>query len=73
MILFVKFSVKIYRYVPYGLILSVSDMLKILSAKVRDHFLNELAFVTNRCLAHDAFRKIPRAIKKIPKYITVRK
>ena len=55
------------------LILSISDMLKILSAKVGDHFLKKLAFVTNRCLAHDAFRKIPRAIKKISKYITVRK
>ena len=38
-----------------SLILLASEMLKIQRAKVEAHFLKKLAFVTNRCLAQDAF------------------
>ena len=42
------------------LILLISEMLKILLAKVDAHFCKKLAFVTNKCLAQDTFGKCPR-------------
>ena len=55
-----------------SLILLVSEMFKIPRAKVEVHFLKKLAFVTNKCLAHNAFRKFPRATENLSKYIAVR-
>ena len=55
-----------------SLILLVSEMLKIPRAKVEVHFLKKLAFVTNKCLAHNAFRKFPRATENLSKYIATR-
>ena len=43
-----------------SLILPVSEMLKIPRAKVEADFFNTVAFVTNKCLAQDAFEKCPR-------------
>ena len=40
-----------------SLILLVSEMLKIPRPKFEAHFLKKRAFVTNRCLAQDAFEK----------------
>ena len=40
-----------------SLILIVSEMLKIPGAKVEAHFLKKLGFVTNKCLAQDAYGK----------------
>ena len=37
------------------LILLVSEMLKIPRDKVEDHFLKNIAFITNKCLLQDAF------------------
>ena len=45
-----------------SLILLISEILKIPRAKVEAHFLQKLAFVTNKCLAQDAFGKCPRTI-----------
>ena len=50
-----------------SLILLVSEMLKIPRAKVK-----ELAFVTNKCLAQDAFGICPRKTEKLSKYKAVR-
>ena len=47
-----------------SLILLVSEMLKIPKTKVKAHFLKKLNFVTNTCLAQDAFRKCQRTKKK---------
>ena len=55
-----------------SLILLVSEMLKIPRVKVDVHFLKKLAFVTNKCLAHNAFRKFPMATENLSKYIAVR-
>ena len=55
-----------------SLILLVSEMLKIPSAKVEAHFLKKLAFVTNKCLAQDVFGKCPRTTANISKYTAVR-
>ena len=54
------------------LILLISEMLKIPRAKVEAHFLKKLAFVTNKCLAQDAFRKCPRTTGNLSKYPVVR-
>ena len=56
-----------------SLILLVFEMLKISRAKVKAHFLKKFAFVTNRCLAQDAFRKFPRTTENLSKYTAVRK
>ena len=67
-----KFFVTTYEYVPYGprvvLILLVSEMQKIQRAKVEAHFLKKLAFVTNECLARDAFS----TTENLSKYKSVR-
>ena len=55
----------------FSLILSVSEMLKIPRAKVEAHFLEKIAFVTNKCLAQDAFRKCPRTTENLSKYTAV--
>ena len=49
-------------------ILLVSEMRKIQRAKVEAHFLKKLAFVTNECLARDAFS----TIENLSKYKSVR-
>ena len=49
------------------LILLVSEMLEILRAKVEDHFLKKLAFVTSKYLAQDAFTECPRTTESLPK------
>ena len=54
-----------------SLILLVSEMLKIPRAKVEADFLKELAFVTNKCLAQDAFGICPRITEKLSKYKAV--
>ena len=55
-----------------SLILLVSEMLKIPTAKVEVHFLKNLDFVTNNCLAQDTFGKFPRTTENLSKYTTVR-
>ena len=47
------------------LILLVSELLKILRAKVEAHYLKKLAFVTNECLAQDALGKCPRITENL--------
>ena len=54
------------------LILLVSEMLEISRAKVEVHFLKKPAFVTNKCLARDAFGKCPRTTEKLSKYTAIR-
>ena len=54
------------------LILLVSEMLKIPRVKVETHFLKKLAFVTNKCLAREAFGKCPRTTENLSKYTAVR-
>ena len=54
------------------LILLVSEILKIPRAKVEGHFLKTLAFLTNRCLAEDAFGECPRTTENLSKYTAVR-
>ena len=51
-----------------SLILLVPEILKIPRAKVEAHFLKKLAFVTNTCLAQDAFGKCPRTTENLSKY-----
>ena len=53
-------------------ILLVSEMLKILRAKVKAHLLKKLTFVTNKCLAQDALGKCPRTTENLSKYKAVR-
>ena len=55
-----------------SIILLVSEMLEIQRAKVEAHFLKKLAFVTNKCLAEDAFRKCPRTRENHWEYTAVR-
>ena len=55
-----------------SLTLLVSEMLKIQRAKFEAHFLKKLAFVTNDCLAQDAFGKCPKTTKNLSKYTAVR-
>ena len=55
-----------------SLILLVSEMLKIPRAKVEAHFIKKLAFVTNKCLAQDAFGKCLMTTENLPKYTAVR-
>ena len=43
-----------------SLILLVFEILKIPKTKTEAHFLKKLDFVTNKCLALDAFGKCPR-------------
>ena len=47
-----------------SLILLLSEMLKIPKTKVEAHFLKKLDFVTNKCLAQDAFGKCQKGQKK---------
>ena len=56
-----------------SLTLLVSAMLKIPRAKVGAYFLKKLAFVTNKCLAQDAFGKCPRTTENLSKYTAIRK
>ena len=42
------------------LVLLVSEMLKVQGPNLRLIFFKKLAFVTNKCLAQDAFGKCPR-------------
>ena len=51
-----------------SLILLVFEMLKIPKTKVEAHFLKKLDFVTNKCLALDAFGKCPRTTENLSKY-----
>ena len=53
------------------LILLISEMLNITKAKVKTHFLEKLAFVTNKCFAQDAFRKYPRITENLSNYTAV--
>ena len=53
-------------------ILLFSEMQKIRRTKVEPHFLKKLAFLTNKCLAQDAFGKCPRTTGNLPKYKAVR-
>ena len=55
-----------------SLMLLVSEMLKILRAKVEAHFLNKFALVANKCLAQGPFGKCPRTIENLSKYTAVR-
>ena len=55
-----------------SLILLVSEMMKIPRAKVEAHFLKKLAFVTNKCLAQDAFGKCLRTTENLSKYTMMR-
>ena len=54
-----------------SLILLVSEMLKIPRAKVGGYFLKKPAFVTNKFLSQDAFRKCPRTTENLSKYTAV--
>ena len=72
----VKFYVKTYRYVRYGycvlsLILLVFKMLKIPKTNVEADFLKKLDFVTNKCLAQDAFGKCPKTTENLSKYAAI--
>ena len=51
-----------------SLILLVFEMLKIPKTKAETHFLKKLYFVTNKCLALDAFGKYPRRTENLSKY-----
>ena len=54
---FLSKSMYIYHMdVVLSLILIVSQMLKFPRTKVEVHFLNKFVFVTNKCLAQNAFR-----------------
>ena len=57
----------------FFLILLVSETLKMLRAKAEAHFLKKLAFVTNKCLAQDAFGECARTLESLSKYTAVRK
>ena len=57
--------------VVLSLILLVYKMLKIPRAKVEAHFLNKLAFITNKCLALDPFGECPRKTENLSKYTEV--
>ena len=50
-----------------SLIVLVFEMLKIPKTKVA-HFLKKLDFITNKCLALDAFGKCPWATENLSKY-----
>ena len=50
----------------------VSEMLKMSRATVEAHFFKKLYFVTNKCLAQDAFGECPRTTENLSKYIAVR-
>ena len=54
-----------------SLLLLVSEMMEISRAKIEVHFLKKLAFVTNKCLAQDAFGKSPRTTENLSKYTAV--
>ena len=54
-----------------SLILLVSEILKILRAKVEARFLKKLAFVTYKYLAQDSLRKYSRITENLSKYTTV--
>ena len=58
----VKFSIKIYRYVPYGyrVFLDSVSFWDAENSKGQSwgSFSKKLAFVTNKCLAQDAFEQL---------------
>ena len=54
------------RYTVISLILLVWTMGQ------SSHFIKNLAFVTNKCLAQDAFRECPRITENLSKYTAVR-
>ena len=51
-----------------SLIVLVFEMLKIPKTKVEARFLKKLDFVTNKCLALNAFKKCPRTTENLSKY-----
>ena len=53
------------------LILLFSEMLEIPRVKVKVYFLKKFAFVTNKCLAQDAFRECPGTTESLSKYTAV--
>ena len=68
----VKFSVKIYRCILCGChVALVSEMLKMSRVTVEAHFFKKLYFVSNKCLAQDAFGECPRTIENLSKYTAV--
>ena len=48
-----------------SLILLVSEMLKILSTKVKVYFFKKPDFEIKKCLVQDAFRKCPRTAENL--------
>ena len=52
----------------FSLILLVFEMLNIPKTKAEAHFLKKLDFVTNKCLAQDAFGKCSRTTESLSKY-----
>ena len=54
------------------LIVLLSELLKIPRATVEAHFLKELAFVINKQLVQDDFRKCPWTTESLSKYTAVR-
>ena len=54
-----------------SLILLISEMLKILRAKGETGFLKKLAFITNKCLAQDAFAECSKTTENLSKYTAV--
>ena len=54
-----------------SLILLGSKMLKVPRVKLGAHILKKLTFVTNKCLAHDAFGKCAKKTEKLSKYTVV--
>ena len=46
----------------------VFEMLKIPKTNVEAHFLKKFHFVTNKCLALDAFGKCPRTTENLSKH-----
>ena len=55
-----------------SLLLLVSELLKIPRDKVEAHFFKKIAFVTNKCLAQDAFGKCTRTREILSKHAAVR-
>ena len=53
--------------IALSLILLFSEMQKIPNVKVKEYFLKKLAFVTNKCLVQNAFRKCPKTTENLSK------
>ena len=51
-----------------SLILLVSEKLKIPKTKIEAHFLKEIDFVNNKCLAQEAFEKCPSTTENLSKH-----